>query len=204
MMTHKVSFSVFVLILLCCDAKGDFDAEVSIGQKERQEYSRNGLLKNTTIGNSGKPVISPSLQTARYRCSPPYERIAKHCVHTNQFVGYGYGWEMARQYCKSLDGDLAWFENEDLPLIMDYFNVLHNAKFFIGGRRHNSTSDFEWVNGQKLPNTSSPLWDYVDNADWNCAIFHANGSYDYKISNQDCKAAESPVQFFVCRLPSIA
>ncbi|XP_066978992.1 uncharacterized protein [Macrobrachium rosenbergii] len=123
MMAHKVSISVFVLILLCCDVKGVLEVEVSIDQ----EYSRTGLLNNTNNGTSEKPAISPSPQIIRSSCPPPYERIATHCLHLRCYVWtFGMqGWETARQYCKSVDGDLAWFEDEDLPLVMGHLHVVN-------------------------------------------------------------------------------
>ncbi|XP_064122525.1 uncharacterized protein LOC135226745 [Macrobrachium nipponense] len=184
MMAHKVHFSILVLILLCCDAQGELEVEDSIGHKEREEYSRFGLLQNSTNGSSGNPATSTSHQTIRYSCPWPYQNIATHCLHRECLLLEIYGWMSARKYCESLDGDLAWFEDKDLPPIIGYLNVVNSVTYFVGGRQFNSTSDFEWVNGQKLPDTSSPLWYYRDYEDYNCVSLSNNNGY--KLSNQDC------------------
>ncbi|XP_064077541.1 uncharacterized protein LOC135195092 [Macrobrachium nipponense] len=200
-MAHKVHFSIFVLILLCCDAQGVSEVEDNIGHKEREEYSRIGLLQNSTNGNSGNPATSTSHQTIRYSCPSPYELVVNYCLFVKclQYDSILQGWEVARQYCQSIDGDLAWFGDKDLPLFMVYLNM--NRPFYdhwIGGRRYNSTTDFEWVNGQKLPDTSSSLWDYTDNANWNCVSISVPKGY--AISNHDCQAKRGVVDCFICRL----
>lgn len=122
----------------------------------------------------------------RYDCPWPFQLIADSCLHFSDLGSESSSWEHSRVYCWALNADLGSFgDEEELILLFGYMDGAKETVYMTGGSRHNSTSDFQWLDGSSLPDTSSPLWDYQEGKDYNCVVLLKIGGF-YKLRNTYC------------------
>ncbi|XP_064091117.1 C-type lectin domain family 4 member M-like [Macrobrachium nipponense] len=129
-------------------------------------------------------------------CVWPYTRNGDSCFFIQ--VTKRLNWKAARDYCRTIQGDLA------APASFD------DLKNFIGNQRMSRTysywlgaSDFEvegawtWVNGQPLFQNST-LWapNYPsENTFSNCLSFKPNNRYEILATDEECRIS----RYFICQ-----
>ncbi|XP_042866056.1 uncharacterized protein LOC122249351 [Penaeus japonicus] len=145
------------------------------------------------------PASSP-----RRDCSTPYIRIAGQCLSIR--IMFNVTWEGARGFCRALDGDLvvaASFQDLLLAYLDAYASSArtYRRSQWIGARRADALSSFQWLDGSDLPPLASPAWDYQDDDSYNCVSLELDHSDTYRFRNADCKAGNTVIcQCLACEL----
>ncbi|XP_076063349.1 uncharacterized protein LOC143038224 [Oratosquilla oratoria] len=93
-------------------------------------------------------------------CSHPFTEVFGRCVYTDP--NKSGGWEEMRQYCRTMDADLAVIDSADfLWHLIRHIQETGQDKnsYWVGGHRKSGTSAFHWVDGSPMK-MGTPFWGY--------------------------------------------
>ncbi|XP_042866054.1 C-type lectin domain family 18 member C-like [Penaeus japonicus] len=150
------------------------------------------------------PTTQQPVPYLRRDCSAPYFRIGRECLSV--LYTFNVTWEGARGFCRALDGDLvvaASFQDLLLAYLDAYasFTKMFRCTFWIGARRADALSSFQWLDGSDLPPLASPAWDYQDDDTYNCVSLEVDHNNNFKFKNADCKDRNRMIcQCLACEL----
>lgn len=127
-------------------------------------------------------------QMLRTDCPSPYRRIAGFCLQFSFMTKLT--WDDSRAYCQALDGDLA-VPYSLLGQVIAYFQgtlpQFMERGCWIGARRQNPASSFQWLDGTNLPDLRSSVWNYQDIPGYDCvALKNAAAHKKIKLTNLNC------------------
>ncbi|XP_047498166.1 uncharacterized protein LOC125045103 isoform X2 [Penaeus chinensis] len=123
-------------------------------------YERRIIIADDVISLSGdllKTAVNATL-TSKSGCPMLYERIGNHCLAF--FSLSKVPWPEARQFCKSIFGDLVTLNN-----VQDFVQVIQHIKaaqlttdFWLGGRYDMDVNSWAWVAEDTPMPLGSPYW----------------------------------------------
>ena len=102
--------------------------------------------------------ISPTSDESGSKCPMLYNKVGDKCVAF--FSPARVPWAEARQLCKSLSGDLMWFEDEKSFLDVLKFLQAHQltGDFWVGGRFSLDDNSWVWANCDSPMAEGVPFW----------------------------------------------
>ncbi|XP_066990187.1 C-type lectin domain family 4 member M-like [Macrobrachium rosenbergii] len=128
-------------------------------------------------------------------CVWPYTRCGDSCFFIQ--VTKRLNWKAARDYCRTIQGDLAApVSFEDLRNFIGNQRLSRTYSYWLGASDIEVEGAWTWVNGQPLFQNST-LWapnNPSDNSFSNCLSFKPNNRYEILATDEECRIG----RYFIC------
>ncbi|XP_068205558.1 CD209 antigen-like [Palaemon carinicauda] len=157
----------------------------------------NTLREEMGAASEVKDVFGTSLVTlgSKGLCVWPYSRCGESCffIQSNKRLN----WKAARDYCRSIQGDLAAPASfDDLRNFIGNQRLSRAYSYWLGASDIDIEGVWTWVNGQPLSQNST-LWALDSpgvNILSNCLSFKPNNRYEIFATDEECRIS----RYFIC------
>lgn len=142
------------------------------------------VFRNATIGTE-----------SRVLCVYPYTRCGESCfyLHNNKRLN----WMAARDYCRSIQGDLASPDSyEDFKNFIGQQRLSRAYTYWLGASDINQEGSWIWVDGRPIDQNST-VWATgkpSDSRSANCMAFKPNNKFEIIATDEECRISK----YFIC------